>query len=459
MTAASPRPPGVLPACLTRPATPVTAYNEAIPVTLPAFQATPQSVQDVQEVVAFCRARGLRLSPCATGHDFEGRSLSGDVILHLSAFRAVKYDPRTTRVTIGGGAVVYDINQVLHAHGRAISTGTNQDVGITGLTLGGGAAYTSRQHGLTCDALLAADLVTFTGEHLHVTDDSHPDLMRLLRGAGGGHFGVVTALTFRTYPTTPVLTFHAHWPLDGAAPPIDLLEERLISAPDSLSMRVGANVTGPDRARQLTLSGQCFSGSATVDRHFGALRRHAHWTEQTLPYAEAMAGARHQTAGGAFKIKSRHAFTPVGGGLNALLDHLLTWTPTTNPDGAGFGLFAWGGAVRHFPPQQSCVPGRQSEYLASFDTAWTARDTPALTDGQLRWVHDLDALAGTLLSSCAYVNFPDSDDQAFQARHQQPFLADLQAWTARLDPDRLGRQVSLAPSWPPAPSPPTGRQP
>ncbi|WP_295823220.1 FAD-binding oxidoreductase [uncultured Deinococcus sp.] len=427
----------------------LTAYNEAAAPATPRFTAVPRSARQVQDVIRFCRDHHLRLSPYSTGHDFEGRSLSGDLALRLDAFQFAHYDPHTTHVTVGGGTRVYDINRALFPHGRAISTGTNQDVGITGLTLGGGAAYTSRLRGLTCDALLAVELVTFTGEHLQVTDDSHPGLMRLLRGAGGGHFGVVLSLTFQTYATAPVTTFRAQWPLGTAALTAEL-EERLIQAPTALSMRVGAVVSGPDFERRVTLSGQCFGSEAHMRSHFGVLRRSAHWAEQTLPYAEAMAGARHQSAGGSFKIKSRYAFAPLGeAGLAPLLDHLQQWTPSRNPDGAGFGLFAWGGQIPTFPADRSCVPGRHAEYLASFDAAWTADDDHATRQAQLRWVHDLDRLAGPSLSGAAYVNFPDSDDNGYAQRHLHPFADDLRAWTDRLDPDHLGRQRSLTPVWPP----------
>jgi FAD/FMN-containing dehydrogenase len=43
-----------------------------------------------------------------------------------------------------------------------------------------------------------------------------PDLFWALRGAGGGNFGVVTALVFDTVPSPATAVFHLLWPLENA---------------------------------------------------------------------------------------------------------------------------------------------------------------------------------------------------------------------------------------------------
>lgn len=424
--------------------TTIQPYNEAAAPGRPRYIAVPKTTEQVLEVITRAHADGLGVSVHSTGHDFEGRSLSGDVVLHLGAFTHAAYDPARDILTVGGGARVHDINQVLARHGRAISTGTNQDVGITGLTLGGGAAYTSRLHGLTCDALVEVELCTFAGEKLWVNDHSDPQLMRLLRGGGGGRFGVITELKFNTYAMTPVTKFSAHWAASAGATHLAELENLLVTAPRELSMRVGANVTGPERTTTITLSGQVQGGNeALLAKHFGAFSRAPSWTHETLPYYEAMAGALHQTSGGSFKIKSRFALRPVGQhGLAEMLARLDAWTPTRNADGAGFGLFAWGGRIRDFSEASSCMPGRAAEYLASFDAAWTPQDADADVEAQLRWVGELDAVAAGHLSDLSYINFPDSDDGRFDARHLLPALPEIKAAQGLHDPFGVGRHTS-----------------
>jgi len=43
--------------------------------------------------------------------------------------------------------------------------------------------------------------VTSSGDHLTVNSHSHPDLFWALRGGGGGTYGIVTSVTYRTHPS------------------------------------------------------------------------------------------------------------------------------------------------------------------------------------------------------------------------------------------------------------------
>ena len=82
--------------------------------------------------------------------------------------------------------------------GLTIPAGCGPSVGIAGLTLGGGLG-SSAAHGLTCDHLLGAQVVLADGRVVECDEQHDGELFWALRGAGGGHFGVVL-LAFRTLP-------------------------------------------------------------------------------------------------------------------------------------------------------------------------------------------------------------------------------------------------------------------
>ena len=76
------------------------------------------------------------------------------------------------------------------------------ETGVAGLTLAGGYGWMRRKHGLRCDNVVSADIVTADGHALHVDANEHPDLFWALSG-GGWDLGVVTALEFQAHPVSP----------------------------------------------------------------------------------------------------------------------------------------------------------------------------------------------------------------------------------------------------------------
>lgn len=170
----------------------------------PAMLVRVSDAADVAEALRFAREHGLEVSVRGGGHGVAGRALGGDLVIDLSALRAVTVDPDSRTAVVQGGATWGEVDQATQAHGLAVPGGRITHTGVAGLTLGGGEGWLSVKHGLACDNLLAVELVTADGRILRVDDDSEPELMWALRG-GGGNFGVVVSFTFRLHPVGPMI--------------------------------------------------------------------------------------------------------------------------------------------------------------------------------------------------------------------------------------------------------------
>jgi hypothetical protein len=72
-------------------------------------------------------------------------------------------------------------------------------VGVAGYTVGGGAGFLARKHGLAAGSVEAVELVLADGRHVRADANTEPDLFWAVRG-GGGSFGIITAIEFALFP-------------------------------------------------------------------------------------------------------------------------------------------------------------------------------------------------------------------------------------------------------------------
>lgn len=179
-------------------------FNARFGTSTPAAVVAVKSTSDVQRAVEFAAKTALKISVRSGGHSYIGASSADNaMVIDLRQLPAgIRYDDRRDLVTIPPAADLDSVQTALAAKGRSIPSGSCPTVGVAGLTLGGGLGSDTRSSGLTCDALVSATVVLPSGETVTATADDHAELFWALRGGGGGNFGVVTSLTFRTFPVT-----------------------------------------------------------------------------------------------------------------------------------------------------------------------------------------------------------------------------------------------------------------
>jgi FAD/FMN-containing dehydrogenase len=213
----------------------------------PALVLQLTSATHVAAAVGFARDQGLLLSIKGGGHNMAGTSIAErGLTLDMSRMRDVTVDPDESLVRVGAGCLLREVDRATQAYGLATPLGSfNSEVGVAGLTLGGGLGYLTRRFGWTVDSLEEVEIVTADGQIRTASRDQHADLFWALRG-GGGNFGVVTRFTFRLYEVGPTITGGLIvWSADRVDEVLATYRDLTESAPRELTAAVTVRLAPP----------------------------------------------------------------------------------------------------------------------------------------------------------------------------------------------------------------------
>ena len=159
--------------------------------------------------------------------------------------RAVHVDAGAGRARAQGGTTWKQFDRETQLYGLATTGGLVSSTGLGGFTLGGGIGHLVRKHGLTCDNLISADVVSADAQVMRASADENPELFWALRG-GGGNFGVVTSLELAVHRVGPtVLGGVVFYPGDQAAQVISGWREAIANAPDELTSMINLTSAPP----------------------------------------------------------------------------------------------------------------------------------------------------------------------------------------------------------------------
>ena len=201
----------------------------------PAVIVRSSEPEDVVAAVRFAGDHGLAVGVKGGGHDYAGNTaIQGGLLVDLSPMRRVEVDPTERTARVAGGALWGDLDAAAQEHGLATTGPTVSTVGVAGATLGGGSGWLLRKHGLSLDNLLAAELVTASGDTVRASETENPELFWALRG-GGSNLGVVTALELRLHPLGPeILAGQVFHRLDDAGAVLRRYREVMADAPEEV---------------------------------------------------------------------------------------------------------------------------------------------------------------------------------------------------------------------------------
>ncbi|KEY71696.1 hypothetical protein S7711_02927 [Stachybotrys chartarum IBT 7711] len=105
----------------------------------------------------------------------------------------------TAVASIGAGAQWGPALLEIEKYGLTMTAGRVGNVGVAGLTLGGGLSFHSGRRGLACDDVVNYEVVLADGSIVNANKTSNARLFKALKG-GGSNFGIVTRFDFAAFP-------------------------------------------------------------------------------------------------------------------------------------------------------------------------------------------------------------------------------------------------------------------
>jgi FAD/FMN-containing dehydrogenase len=388
----------------------------------PQIVAACETPADVADALA--DRSGLRVAVRSGGHCFAGRSSTDGMLIDVSPMSSVQVGHGTA--AIGAGAMLGGVYDALDAHDRTIAGGCGPEVGIAGLTLGGGLGILGRLHGLTCDQLVGAQVVLADGRVVECDEDREPDLFWALRGAGGAQFGVVTRFDFRTLEAPRTTTVHLRWPLEAAPAAVAAWQAWSPDQPDEVAVSLVL-------ADEVNLFGAAVGGAPELDAFVARVGSDPSSSElHELPYREAKRRlAEHGPAEGPegllyTKSEFFRESLPEDA-IAALLEHFGAPGPFRVLD-----FSPWGGAYDRVAPDATAFPHRRERYLIKHDVVVSGvEQAPAARE----WLERSWAIVHPYGSGGVYPNFPDPELEDPLVAYHGGNLERLRRVKAMYDPD------------------------
>ena len=382
----------------------------------PALIVRAVGAADVIQTVNFARQHKALLAVRGGGHNIAGNAVcEGGVMLDLSLMRSVRIDPGARTARVEPGVTLGDFDREAQAFGLTTPTGINSTTGIAGLTLGGGFGWLSRKHGLTCDNLISADVVTADGKLLHASEQENADLFWAIRG-GGGNFGVVTSFEYRIHEVGPmVLAGLIVHPFANAKAVLKGYREVMANAPEELSCWFVSRKAPPlpflppeVHGTEVLVLALCYAGDVEAGQAavapLRALGTPIADVLGPMPFAGWQTAFDPLLAPGARNYWKSHSLVSLS---DEAIDIILDYVGRL--PGAECEVFCGhlGGAINRVAADATAYPHRDVNFVLNVHTRW--RDA-ADDDKCIGWARGLFNDLAPHATGSVYVNFMPEDE-------------------------------------------------
>jgi FAD/FMN-containing dehydrogenase len=406
----------------------------------PALVVQATGVADVTAALGFARSHDLPVAVRGGGHSIAGFSTVDDgIVIDLSKMRGVRVDVAARRAYVGGGATWADVDHETQAHGLATTGGLVSTTGVGGFTLGGGIGWLMREHGLACDNLLGADVVTADGRVLHASDSENAELFWGLRG-GGGNFGIVTQFEFALHPVGPtVFAGPIFYPADAAGAVLRLFREWSADAPDGLTgfvtlMTAPPLPVIPEQWHGEKVAAFIAVSPGPIDEAGAAISPFRTVAEPIADLAGPMPYTAMQTLIDPLWPKGINAYfkaTNLASLDDGLIDALCELHVGAPGPQCEIHVHQMGGAVARVADGATAFAERSMPFVLNAVTGW---HDPAATDDHIAWARAVNDAAAGASTGRTYVNF----------------LGDAGAGRSAYGPETYERLVALKRDYDPA---------
>jgi len=410
----------------------------------PAAIVRCATADDVVEVIRLAAEKRMDLAVRGGGHSVPGfGTAEGAIVADLSPMQSVHVDDAARTATAGGGTTWGRFNDVTAAHGLATTGGIISTTGVGGLTLGGGIGYLCRGHGLSCDNLVSARVVTADGSLVTASADENPDLFWALRG-GGGNFGVVTEFTYRVHPVTTIYGGPMFFELSDGAAVLKYFRDFIRTAPREYGGFPAFQIAPPlpfvpaDRVGEPFVAVvSCWTGPADEgERIIQGFR------DVAMPVAEHVGEMPYPALNSAFDAlvppglqhywKAAYVREMTDEAIAVHMEH----GPKVPAVNSTVHLYPIDGAVQDVPADATAFGHRDANFAAVIAGMWP---DPADNEANTRWVRDYYAAIAPHSQAGAYTNFASADDAPKVAENYGANYARLREVKRAWDPGNLFR--------------------